>query len=1358
MKKYYLGLDIGTNSVGWAVTDSSYTLERFRKKDMWGIRLFEQAETAAERRMKRTNRRRLQRRNQRIDLLQELFSEEMAKIDSTFFLRMNESRLHIEDKSLQVKYPLFTHDDYTDIDFYNEYPTMYHLRKELMESYEPHDIRLVYLALHHIIKYRGHFLIDGDLNSAKSFEDVFNNLMDAVRCELEIDVDMHSLDIIEEILRDRTKARSVKAKLLEKEFILNLGEADKDTQKKLKNAVKQICFFTAGNKGDLKKLFFAENLDDVEKTEFKFSDTGFDEDILPELESKIPDKLNVVQSIKAVYDWSILVDILDGEEYLSAAKVTQYDEHKANLKTLRYIMKKYCSKKIWDEFFNDKSGKDNYAAYIGHVKKNGKKYNVKRCSDEDFYKKLKGILVKITPDSSDESVLDDLISKAEAQILLPLQRSKDNGVIPHQVHKAELQMILDNASGYLPFLMNQDENGYTVSDKISDIFSFRIPYYVGPLSDKHKAEGSNSWIVRKADGRIYPWNYKNKIDMERSNEQFIRRMTNKCTYLLGKDVLPKNSMFYQKFMVLNELNNLRIRGKKVSEGLKRRIYRELFCKYTKVTGAKLLTYLREHEDSELSAEDLSGFDKDFKASLSAYLDFKKQIFGEDIEKDYVRQIAEDIIRWKTIYGDDNAMVINVVEQKYPRALSEEQLKKLSRLHYSGWGNFCIEFLNGIEGVNLETGEQYTILQAMWETNCNLMQILSRQYTFQQVIDEINKEAAGEISSIDYDSLVRDLYTSPANKRAIWQTVQITEEIKKVMGCAPEKIFIEMARGEDKEKKRTQSRKDRLMELYAACKSDVRNWTAELDRWNERDFSSMKLYLYYTQMGRCMYTGEKIDIDELMSGNSKWDRDHIYPQSRIKDDSIDNLVLVNKAVNSRKSNEMLSSEIQQKQHGFWKQLLECGFISKKKYDRLTRTGGFTEEELSGFISRQLVETRQSSKAVADLMKRIYPDTGIIYVKAALVSQFRRNNIHMLKSRRVNDYHHAKDAYLNIVVGDVYNAKFTSNPLAWMKENYKTNYSINRVFDYDVYRGKTLVWEAADKDTGKQGTIVTVRRTMQQNNILYTEHTYCGKGELFNATIAKKGSGSVISLKKGLDPEKYGGYISPNTAYFAFIEFDGKKGARARQIIEIPIYIANRITQEEDVLKEYFETVKGLKNVKILWEKIKKNSLISIDGFPMRIRGATETQLSLKGNVQLIVDEKNEELIRKVEKFLGKKNNSEASEKYDGFSHIDMNELYRILTDKFINTVYKKRPANQANNLVKNESIFYELELHEKAKIINEIITMLRCDIANTADLKLINGSPNAGNIAMNKNTVGKSRLVLINQSVTGLFENRIELQP
>lgn len=1352
MEKYYLGLDIGTNSVGWAVTDPSYRLERFHKKDMWGIRLFEQADTAADRRTKRTNRRRLQRRHQRIQLLQELFAEEMTKVDDTFFLRLNESKLHLEDKSVQEKYPLFIEKGYTDIDFYQEYPTIYHLRKDLMESDQPHDIRLVYLAIHHLLKYRGHFLIDGSLNSAKSFSTVFEQMMRSVQDGLKIDFTVSHPERVEEILRNRTMARSSKSKLLEKEFVIDPGE---DDPKILKTVVKQICTFIAGNKGDLKKVF-REDLDELEKTGFKFSDPGFDEEILPDLENKIPDLLNVVQAMKAVYDWSVLVDILDGEEYLSFAKVKQFDEHKHNLHQLRQIMKKYCEKKTWVDFFDDPTGKSNYVAYIGHVKKNGKKYSVKRCSEEDFYKNLKGILGNISPNEEDTILINELKEKADAQILLPLQRSKDNGVVPHQVHQIELQMILERAETYLPFLKQRDARGISVLEKILKIFEFRIPYYVGPLSDRHVENGANAWIVRKEAGRIYPWNYEEKIDLEKSNEAFIRRMTNKCTYLLGEDVLPKNSLLYQKFMVLNELNNLKIRGKGISVALKQQIYEDLFCSHTKVTGKKLLTYLRAHEDSELSSEDLSGFDQNFKASLSAQLDFEKQIFKEDFKKDSVKKIAEDIIRWKTIYGDDNRMVQNMVRQQYPEVFSEEQLKKLNRLHYSGWGNFCAKFLTGIEGVHKDTGQQFTILQALWETNCNLMQLLSKQYTFQNAIEECNALNAGEIKSVDYDSLVRDLYTSPANKRAIWQTIQITEEIKKVMKSAPDKIFIEMARGEEKEKKRTQSRKDRLMELYAACESDVREWTKELDRWNERDFNSMKLYLYYTQMGRCMYTGEPIDLDALMSGNSKWDRDHIYPQSKIKDDSIDNLVLVNKTENAKKSNGLLSLEVQKKQREFWKELLEGGFISKKKYDRLTRNSDFSEEELAGFISRQLVETRQSSKAVAELLKRIYPDSQIVYVKASLASQFRKNNLHMLKSRRVNDYHHAKDAYLNIVVGDVYDAKFTSNPIAWMKKNYKSNYSINRVFDYDVYRGTELVWKAIDKDVKKQGSIEIVRKTMLQNNILYTEYTYCGKGQLFNETIAKKGAGASIALKKGLDPEKYGGYTSPNTAYFAFVEFDGKKGQRVKQILEIPVYVANRIPEDKNILIEYFENVKGLKNVKILREKIKKNALISVDGFPMRIRGVDEKNILFKGNVQLVLDREYEEIIRNIEKYNEKVEKFSINEKYDGLSHDSVDGLYDVFVNKLNETIYKKRPANQGANLVKNRDLFRNLVLEEKAKVVNEILTMLRCDIATTADLKLVNGGGYAGSMKVNKNTLGKSKLTLINQSITGLFENRIEL--
>ena len=66
MEKYYLGLDMGTSSVGWAVTDENYQLMRKKGKDLWGVRLFQEAKTAEERRTNRVSRRRRQREVARI--------------------------------------------------------------------------------------------------------------------------------------------------------------------------------------------------------------------------------------------------------------------------------------------------------------------------------------------------------------------------------------------------------------------------------------------------------------------------------------------------------------------------------------------------------------------------------------------------------------------------------------------------------------------------------------------------------------------------------------------------------------------------------------------------------------------------------------------------------------------------------------------------------------------------------------------------------------------------------------------------------------------------------------------------------------------------------------------------------------------------------------------------------------------------------------------------------------------------------------------------------------------------------------------------------------------------------------------
>ena len=111
-KDYFVGLDIGTNSVGWAVTYTDYKLCKFNGHKMWGSRLFDEANTAESRRIARGNRRRNERKKARIKLLEEIFSEEITKLDPGFYQRLEDSKFYLEDKKIKEKHVLFIEDSY----------------------------------------------------------------------------------------------------------------------------------------------------------------------------------------------------------------------------------------------------------------------------------------------------------------------------------------------------------------------------------------------------------------------------------------------------------------------------------------------------------------------------------------------------------------------------------------------------------------------------------------------------------------------------------------------------------------------------------------------------------------------------------------------------------------------------------------------------------------------------------------------------------------------------------------------------------------------------------------------------------------------------------------------------------------------------------------------------------------------------------------------------------------------------------------------------------------------------------------------------------------------------------------------
>ena len=131
---YILGLDIGTNSCGWAVMDKKNRLLRLRGKRAIGSHLFEEGHSAADRRSFRTTRRRLKRRKWRLRLLEEFFAEPMGEIDPAFFVRLHQSWISPLDKDRKKYHAIVFPTAKEDHDFYEKYPTIYHLRDALMLS------------------------------------------------------------------------------------------------------------------------------------------------------------------------------------------------------------------------------------------------------------------------------------------------------------------------------------------------------------------------------------------------------------------------------------------------------------------------------------------------------------------------------------------------------------------------------------------------------------------------------------------------------------------------------------------------------------------------------------------------------------------------------------------------------------------------------------------------------------------------------------------------------------------------------------------------------------------------------------------------------------------------------------------------------------------------------------------------------------------------------------------------------------------------------------------------------------------------------------------------------------------------
>ena len=1228
IKDYFVGLDIGVGSVGWAVTNKLYELLKFRSHKMWGSRLFDEAESAVGRRSFRSIRRRLERRKLRLKLLEELFADAMAQVDPTFFIRLRESKYHHEDKTTghSSKHILFIDKDYTDQDYYKEYPTIYHLRAELMKS-GTDDIRKLFLAVHHILKYRGNFLYEGATfdSNASTLDDVLKQALENITFNC---FDCNSaISSIGQILMGAGKTKSDKAKAIERlvdTYIAtdtkdNSSKTQKEQVKEDKKRLKAFANLVLGLSASLTDLFGSvEELDDdLKKLQIKGDTYEGERDGLAKVWGN---EIHIIDDCKSVYDAIILMSIKEPGLTISESKVKAFNKHKEDLVILKSLLK--TDRSIYNAMFKaDEKGLHNYVHYI----KQGRTEETS-CNREDFYKYTKKIVERL-PDSKDKEYI---LSEIELQTLLPLQRIKDNGVIPYQLHLEELKTILKTCGPKFPFL-NEVADGYSVAEKLIKMLEFRIPYYVGPLNTYHNVnKGGFAWAVRKASGRVTPWNFDDKIDRERSAAAFIKNLTNKCTYLLGEDVLPKSSLLYSEFMLLNELNNIRIDGKPLETEVKEHLIEAVFKQdHKKMTKNRIEQFLKDNNYIyNKHKPDITGLDGEIKNDLTSYRDMVR-ILGANFD----RSMAEDIIMDITIFGESKKMLRETLRNKFAAHLDDETIKKLSKLRYRDWGRLSKKLLNGIEGCDKAgNGTPATIIELMRNFSYNLMELLGDKFSFMERIQEINdKLTEGQV--VDPQDIIDELALSPAVKRAVWQALRIVDEVIHIKKALPSRIFVEVTRSNKAEKKKKDSRQKRLSDLYAAIKKDeallsgvkdieFSGLKSGLANYDDAALRSKKLYLYYTQMGRCAYTGEVIELSQLNTDN--YDIDHIYPRSLTKDDSFDNLVLCKRAANAQKSDTYpIAEKIQKVQKPFWTFLKQQGLISERKYERLTRNTPLTADDLSGFIARQLVETNQSVKAATTLLRRLYPEIDVVFVKAENVTDFRHDN-NFIKVRSLNHHHHAKDAYLNIVVGNVYHERFTRNFRSFFQKNgANRTYNLAKMFNYDVKCTNAKDGKAWDVKTSMN----IVKKMMDSNDVRVTKRLLEQSGALADATVykatvaGKAKDGAYIGMKTKssvfADVSKYGGMTKIKNAYSIIVQYVGKKGEIVKEIVPLPIYLTNRNITDQDLIDYIASITPQAKDISIIYRKLCINQLVKVNGFYYYLGGKTSNSICIDNAIQVLL---------------------------------------------------------------------------------------------------------------------------------------------
>ncbi|NBK97901.1 MAG: type II CRISPR RNA-guided endonuclease Cas9 [Erysipelotrichia bacterium] len=525
---------------------------------------------------------------------------------------------------------------------------------------------------------------------------------------------------------------------------------------------------------------------------------------------------------------------------------------------------------------------------------------------------------------------------------------------------------------------------------------------------RHYSDGPGSFISQTPYGVIYDENGKILVGM-------IDKMRGKCSVFPDEFRAAKMSYTAELFNFLNDLNNLSVNDEKLTKEEKEKVIGIINAKgsitpkqLAKLLGVELLD-IKGFRINTKEEPILTEF-KGYKLLLKLFKSHGKEQLLEN--KNLLDEIIDILTKSKEV--NERYELIN--------SLNTEIGKDLST---------ALSNARGVSGYHSLSAKAMKIINdEMLLTSMNQMQII---HSSNLVVNEKHNLKGQKNIFADDEAIL-----SPVAKRAQREAMKVINRLREIYGEF-DSIVIEMTRDKNSDDRKKRIRDNQ--KYFEGKNKEVIDLVGENTHLNAK--TKQKIRLYIEQNGKCLYTGESLDLRLIINDPTAYEIDHILPISASLDDSMNNKVLVTHQANQEKGN--LTPMMAFRKHRFTKGNIEVfrknvlalkqnKNITSKKAEYLLYDKDLTQfSNMRDFINRNLVDTSYACRVVLntlnDYFKQNEINTKVHTIRGKATSQF-RNRIGFKKDRDEDYSHHAIDA---LIVASLKKQKVISDLLATYKWN-------------------------------------------------------------------------------------------------------------------------------------------------------------------------------------------------------------------------------------------------------------------------------------------------------------------------------------